>query len=208
MSITVYLRWAEFDGVIFNFVPLDSTQWAWNPSSSSWLPHRTIVGFLPSTGKSRTSPEPECHDPNPQLTERSATGSEVCWHGKHSLGHEWSQRIGPGLEPMLLNIPQNQKFPFFPPPSFPPWAFYSARAEAWYRLECWNLSDSKTRTTVTTIIVENVHIWVLMRRVCKVPSIQRRWNLYCNYITHITLPNNITLVRCQRYFSSTCHLGR
>lgn len=28
MSITVCLRWAEADAVIFNFVPLDSAQWA------------------------------------------------------------------------------------------------------------------------------------------------------------------------------------
>ncbi len=99
----------RLDGVIFNYVPVESAQWASNP-----LPHRTAVGFLPSTGKSRTRPEPGCRDLNPQFPECSATGREVCWHGNHSLGNEWSQRIGSGLEPMLLNIPQNQRFPFFP----------------------------------------------------------------------------------------------
>lgn len=84
MPITVYLRWAEADGVIFNSVPLDSAQWASNPGppcSRSWQAHHTTVGFLPSAGKSRAGPEPGCHDPNPQLAECSATGkrSVLTW---------------------------------------------------------------------------------------------------------------------------------
>lgn len=115
MSITVYLRWAEADGVIFNSVPLDSAQWASNPGPPSHVtgcPTAQLSASCLALVKSRTGPEPGCRDPNPQLTECSATGREVCWHGKHSPGRKWSQRIGPGLEPMLLNIPQNQRLPF------------------------------------------------------------------------------------------------
>lgn len=100
------------------------------PAHVAGRPTTQLVGFLPSSGKSRTGTEPGCLDPNPQFTDWLATGREVCWHGKHSLGHKWSQRISPGLKPMLLNIPKNQRFPFSSP-FFPPWSVYSTRAEAW-----------------------------------------------------------------------------
>ena len=146
------------------------------PHSSSWLLHRTSVGFQPSTGKSRTRPEPVWHDPNPQSSECSATGRGVCWHGKHSLGHKESQRIGPGSGANVAKYSTKPEISVFFP-LFPPWTLYSARAEAWYRFECWNLSDSKTVRTVLTIMVENVRIWVLMRRVYKEAFIQQRLKL-------------------------------
>lgn len=81
------------------------TQPVWNlgPSANLWASYPALV-------KAEAGPEPGCHDPNPQLSECSAKEREVCWHGKHSLGHKWSQGVGLGLEPMLLNIPRNQRF--------------------------------------------------------------------------------------------------
>lgn len=174
MSIKVYLRWAKADGVIFNSVPLDSVQRASNlgPRSCSWQPHHTTVGFLPSTGKSRTRPEPGCHDPNPQLTQCSATGREVCWHGKHSLGHKWSQRISPGPEPMLLNIPQNQRFPFFP--FSLPGLFVLPELKPGIDLSADIFQIAKLKQQ---LMEENVHIWVLMRCVCK--KFQQWLKLHC-----------------------------
>lgn len=141
----------------------------------------------PALVKSRIRSEPGCSDLNPQLTECSATGRGVSRHGKHSLGHKRSRGIGPGLEPMLLNIPQNQRFPFFPFLSLLG-LFYPARAEAWYRFEPWNLSDSKT---VTTVKDHNGGICSYLS--CNEACLQRAFNsaeikvklcLHCNQTKH------------------------
>lgn len=46
---------------------------------------------------------------------------------------------------------------------------------------------AKLEKTFTTIMIENVHIWVLMRRVCIEPFIQQWWKLYCINIAPTTL---------------------
>lgn len=50
----------------------------------------------------------------------------------------WSQRLDPGLVPVLLNILQKPEISNFLP-SFLHWAFHCARAEAWYRFEVLKL---------------------------------------------------------------------
>lgn len=87
----------------------------------------------PAAGENRTWPIPNTGTITPSQKPRrglSETGREVCWHGKRSLRHKVKPRKGrrrkkkwPGLEPTLLNIPQNQWFPFCFPPTVPPWTF-------------------------------------------------------------------------------------
>lgn len=79
-------------------------------------PTTQLSASCPAPVKSRTIPEPECHDPNPQLTVCSATGREVRWHGKHSLGQERSQRIGSGSGANVAKYStKTRNFRFFSP---------------------------------------------------------------------------------------------
>lgn len=88
--------------------------------------------------------------------------------GNISIGHERSQRIGPGLEPMLLNIPQNHQISVF----FPLTGLF-VLPEMILALDFWSAeipSGSKAKQAVMSIMVENVHIpgvkWGVFERTC------------------------------------------
>jgi len=55
----------------------------------------------------------------------------------------------------VVNILQNQRFMFIPPPLIPLKAFFSARTGSWYRFRAVKIVQI---ATLKTIRVENVHI--------------------------------------------------
>lgn len=108
------------------------------PGSSGRPLHRMTVSFLPGTGKNRTRPTSnkgaitQTHNSLSALYNRQeecADMGNVPWDTS-----EAKKEKGRGAEPVLLKIPQNQRFPFsFPSSSFPGLLF----------CHFYNLTDSR-----------------------------------------------------------------